>query len=168
MKDKVSPAVLRALLSYDPLTGILTWLPRPRSMFSTQRSFSTWNARYAGTVAGRDCHGYVVVMVLGRNYFAHQIAWAMHYDAWPRSEKGKWGIEHDNRVRNDNRIANLRNIPQAQQSLNRSGTKGYSYRPTNGTWVAYCDGTYVYGLKTEAEARDKRAELLRKRGFMST
>lgn len=167
MNARVSPAELRALLHYDPLTSILTWLPRPRTLFPTQRAFSTWNARYAGKPAGRDCNGYIAISVLGRTYFAHQIAWAMHYDEWPRSEKGKWGIEHDNRVRSDNRIANLRNIPQSQQGLNRSNVKGYSYRKTKKCWVAYCDGRFVYGLKTEAEAREKRAELLRKRGSNS-
>jgi len=50
-RDLPTPERLRQLLRYEPETGLLFWLARPREMFSTQRAFSTWNARFAGQQA---------------------------------------------------------------------------------------------------------------------
>lgn len=45
-------AFLRECLSYDPLTGMLTWRKRPRHHFPSEPAHGTWNTRWAGRPAG--------------------------------------------------------------------------------------------------------------------
>jgi len=60
---------------------------------------------------------------------AHRLAWYLHYGILP-SEK----IDHDNRVRCDNRIDNLRDITMHKNSFNRDA-KGY-HKTKNGRFRA--------------------------------
>lgn len=94
---------LSRVLEYNPESGDLTWLPRLRDEFDSQRAFSTWNSRYAGKPAGTmNNSGYLVVMMrpFGR-FRAHRIAWKIINGTEPDQ------IDHANGVRNDNRIVNL-------------------------------------------------------------
>ena len=67
----------------------------------------------------------------GRRYLAHRLAWFYVYGEWPRK-----GLDHINRDRLDNRIANLREADHAQNvqnrgpmSNNKSGFKGVFFNP---------------------------------------
>jgi hypothetical protein len=84
---------LREVLSYDPATGDFTRrTPRP-------------GAR-AGDKAGhlhRAGAGYVYIMVDHRSYLAHRLAWLYVHGVWPDGL-----LDHINRDKSDNRIANLR------------------------------------------------------------
>jgi hypothetical protein len=148
MSDLV--AGVRALLDYDPATGMLTWRRRPGA-------YKGWNERYVGTTAGtRDTHGYLRVSIHGRQYAAHRLVWAHVHGEWPSGQ-----IDHKNGVRDDNRIANLRvatgsqnqqNIPPRRGSA--SGIKGVSRN--GGRWQAHIrtPGRRIYlGMfKTPEEA----------------
>jgi len=104
----------RELLDYDPETGVFKWRFRPRSTFKSERAWATWNTRFSGSAAGHhDNKGYISIRVLGRLYRAHRLAWLYTYGVWPDIE-----IDHINRVKTDNRIANLRNATQSQNSAN--------------------------------------------------
>lgn len=59
-----------------------------------------------GTIAGTSTvHGYRQIRIDGVIYRAHRLAWAYMNGAFPVHE-----IDHRNRIRDDNRIANLRDV----------------------------------------------------------
>lgn len=88
----IEMAEVRGLLHYDPVTGRFTWLTRVRSDIP------------AGSEAGSFCdQGYRVILIGGKAYRAHRLAWLLTHGEWPRGD-----VYHVNRDRSDNRIANLR------------------------------------------------------------
>lgn len=129
------PVTLAILLSYDAQSGVIYWRRRPDHFFPTDSRQSqrqcahNWNRRYAGTRAGSlTTRGYVNIGLEGRLYKAHRIAWCLHYGAWPTRN-----IDHINGSGADNRIANLRDVPQAENCRNSA----MSRRNTSGICGVY-------------------------------
>jgi HNH endonuclease len=118
---------LSQLLDYDSVTGHFIW-----------RMFNT-NSVKAGSKAGRvNITGYSEIMVDGKRYKAHRLAWLYTHGRWPSAL-----IDHINRDRNDNRLCNLReatksenNDNSAVRSDNVSRIKGVSFYSRNGKWRA--------------------------------
>jgi hypothetical protein len=118
---------LRASLSYDPEAGHFEWLTGQRR----------------GQVAGcvDPTTGYCRIVIAGRPYAAHRLAWLYETGEWPADQ-----IDHRNTVRSDNRWANLRAATASQNksncerySNNKSGFKGVSYSGSaykNKPWTA--------------------------------
>ena len=98
---------LHELLAYEPDTGILRWRV-DRGRYG--------NRLKAGTVAGsRDrTRGYIQVRVDDRLLLGHRVAWAMQYGRWPKE------VDHINRDKSDNRLANLRETTRSHNNANRS------------------------------------------------
>lgn len=133
--EKPLPTVaeLRNAMSYDPDTGVLTWKPRldkPKH----------WNTRYAGQPALHCLHddGYRKGRLNRKLLRAHRVAWAIHHGHWPEHH-----IDHVNGNRTDNRIANLRDVPRAENqknmrkpSDNTSGRIGVWWHTQNAKWIA--------------------------------
>lgn len=101
-----------SLLSYDQLSGELTWLVRRGPCM-------------AGDIAGyieRD--QYCRVWLGGRNRGAHRIAWLLTTKEWPRHE-----IDHKDGCRSNNRLANLRPATPSENKRNvcisKRNTTGY-------------------------------------------
>jgi hypothetical protein len=110
-------AEIKALLHYDPETGIFTWaiaLP----------------TRKIGARAGRDSsNGYRSIKIGGRMFLEHRLAWVYMTGVLPPHQ-----IDHINGQRRDNRWANLRAASSSQNMQNQRGVKGaYSHKPS-GTW----------------------------------
>jgi hypothetical protein len=113
-REEVTPEYVKECFKYNPKTGVLTWKARPKSHFPTERGWHIFHASYAGKVTGcKDYKGYLVVLIGGRPYFAHRIVWAIMKGVWP-SEM----IDHINGVRDDNRLANLREASRGQNISN--------------------------------------------------
>ena len=94
------------LFVYDPETGEL----RNRVDRSSRAQ--------AGTLAGwRDAGGYFSVLVRGKYYRVHRVAWLMTHGVWPAAQ-----IDHVNGVRDDNRMANLRESTNSENLCNRGST----------------------------------------------
>lgn len=147
---------LQALLQYDPLTGHFYWR-------STRRGRALKGV-VAGTIIAQ---GYVKITCLGRKFLAHRLAWLFVYGRWPSHQ-----IDHVNRVKTDNRIANLREATNAQNHHNmpvrrdnRAGVTGVCWNARNRNWRAYivCEGKQVflggYATKEEAVAARRAAAL---------
>ena len=95
---------LRSVLHYDQETGIFTW------------KVSTSNSVKVGDVAGSpNGHGYQLIQLQSRKHKAHRLAWLYIHGSWPKDQ-----LDHVNRIRTDNRIANLRDVSHKQNNQNRS------------------------------------------------
>jgi hypothetical protein len=71
--------------------------------------------RKAGAEAGsKNSQGYWQVKVMGQNFLAHRVVWALTHGAWPEI-----GLDHRNRIETDNRPSNLRLATTAINSQNR-------------------------------------------------
>ncbi len=92
-KDWLTVEEARSRLHYDPLTGRLTW----KKCRNTKRIGCEARAL--------DAAGYVQVNIAGTLVKGHRLAWFIHFGVWPSG-----AIDHINGVRNDNRIANLREV----------------------------------------------------------
>lgn len=125
---KIIPDSVRDVLRYDPVTGSLHWL------------IASTNGKCApGTIAGSlDRQGYGRVKVGGVHYASHRLAWFLHYGEQPPDL-----IDHIDRSRSNNRIANLRAATVSQNSRNsnhRSGSQlqlGQGYRAVGDKFRAH-------------------------------
>lgn len=100
---------LKSILRYEPETG--HWYR------VVARSNQPAGAR-AGAVGPK---GYNVVKVNGVNYRAGRLAWFYMTGEWP-----KYQIDHENRVNNDDRWDNLRDLTNQENSKNRTYKAGAS------------------------------------------
>jgi len=107
------------LLDYDLNTGKFTWKVKTSS-----------NAMPGYEAGWFDKDGYRCITILGKKLKAHRLAWWWVHGFWP--EKGVL-VDHANRNKSDNRIANLRLATPSQSAMNRgaqsnskSGHKGVS------------------------------------------
>ena len=150
-----SPSDLLELLSYDPDTGELHWKKRDEKWFSDGRhsrshNAAAWNARYSGKRAFTSLNtgGYFQGELFHRATLAHRVAWAIFYGEWPSDE-----LDHINRDRRDNRVANLRlanrSINCRNQTLTptETGVVGVNKRRGRKRWHAHIgDGHQLKSL----------------------
>ena len=138
--DHPTPQVLRELLRYEPETGKLFWLPRPRNMFRCDKDFRQWNAKNANREAltADTGRGYRRGRVLFQSVRAHRAIWAMQTGQWPEDV-----IDHINGNGMDNRWANLRAASKSQNSHNarrrtdnKTGVKGVTKIANAQKWRA--------------------------------
>lgn len=92
---------LRKALVYDGETGHFTRLGDARTSASG----------FAGTI---NNNGYRLIRVGKHRHRAHRLAWLYVHGEWPTGE-----IDHLNGVRDDNRIANLRDVSNLINQQNR-------------------------------------------------
>lgn len=148
-------ARLREVLHYDPDTGAFTW--------KLKTALGIQVGSEAGTLNNR---GYRIVRLNGKGYSAHRLAWLYVNGVWPENQ-----IDHINRTRNDNRIANLREASCAEnlqntvaRSTNTSGHKGIHWLKQRQRWVAHITHQYsqiylgLFADINDAVAARKKAE----------
>lgn len=83
-------------ISYNPESGLFLVKSSGRRAFAT-----------------RHREGYLAGRFMGVLFLAHRVAWAMHHKRWPKRQ-----IDHINGVRDDNRIANLRDVSHIENHRN--------------------------------------------------
>lgn len=163
--NSITPSLLPLLMRYEPETGKLFWLQRPRAFFKSEREWKRWNTRYAGKEAFTpNSSGYLDGMIFRQMYRAHQVAWALHHGNWPEEN-----IDHINGDRADNRIDNLRLASFKENArntklrrTNKSGCVGVL--PLRRRWRAYIYAENeqrhigVFDTYEEAVAARKEAE----------
>lgn len=135
--------IVRELLDYDPLTGILTWKRRDQKWFSREADWKRWNTVFAGKEA-LPCSGpggYKTGAILNKSQYAHRIAF-LHYHGYMPPE-----VDHLNGDTLDNRIANLRGTTRAENArnskrsaANMSGFSGVGFARNKWRARAHKDG----------------------------
>lgn len=123
MKTKPLPehSVLLSLLDYDPDTGILTWKPREDVR---------WNKRYAGRQAF-SCvsRGYHTGTIFGVHYKAARVIWKLVHGSDPEV------LDHIDGDKTNNRLSNLRNVTQSDNTKNRANYKNNTSGYPGVSWV---------------------------------
>jgi hypothetical protein len=92
---------LKELLHYEPETGWFTW--------RVNNSVSKVGER-AGGLHG---FGYRTIGLDYNKYLEHQLAWLYMTGEWPTFE-----VDHENKIRNDNRWINLRDFTKSENGHN--------------------------------------------------
>jgi hypothetical protein len=159
------PEEIKQALSYDPKTGLFTWLVRRNGSRSGEimpGSVAGWVRRVDGyrVIGFTDDHG------VFRQFKAHRLAF------WFMTGEMPDEVDHDDRNRDNNRWANLRaatssmnNHNSTHRKDNTSGTRGVSWDAEKGMWRAYVNldrkRTWLGRFATikEATAARREAEL---------
>lgn len=168
-----SPELLRQLLAYDPSSGNLVWRERKPHHFKNPLYHAFWNRKNAGNRADylaldrRRERNWMEVLILDKKYRAHRVIWAIHYGVWPEHQ-----IDHINGDCADNRISNLRDVPDIVNKhnmpltrRNRSGVIGVFFTNEPGRskpWIARIrvNGKTIHigAFKTKDEAAKARMD----------
>jgi hypothetical protein len=109
----------RRELAYDPETGVFVWRVSKRGPVRA--------GDRAGTIGPE---GYRAIKVNQRKYRASRLAWAMHYGEQPADE-----VDHENGIRDDDRIKNLRPATRGQNAENVVGL-GVRFEAKRRKWLA--------------------------------
>lgn len=111
--------------------------------------------------------GYRMIKFSGKGIPAHRVAWKLFHGEWPKDQ-----IDHINGIKDDNRLCNLRESSQVENTRNRklyknntTGFKGVLLQPDKVKFYAkVCKGGrnfYSYGhtsAKSAAKAYDELAK----------
>lgn len=139
---------VRSLLSYDPETGLLTWMVNRRGRYGRV-------GEKAGTI---NSNGSLSIGINGKMYYAHRLAWLIMTGEWPPEQ-----IDHKRLDPQDNRWESIRSAThsdnlfnQRVSKANKCGIKGVHKRTDCNRWTAFIAKnrkTYYLGLfKTAEEA----------------
>ncbi len=116
--DDLTAAECLDYLRYDAETGRLIWTKRAARCV------------IVGTEAGGlHADGYRYVQFRKRLRLVHRLIWLIYYGEWPTTL-----IDHINRIRDDNRIANLRLGSYVLNSRNTSSRRGSSSQFVGVCW----------------------------------
>lgn len=133
-------ALVRECFDYDPESGVFIWRDRPVTSFLSARAAKAHQTNHVGKQAfiSRDKDGYAWCQVRMRGRIVrmsgHFAAFVYVTGRLPSEQ-----IDHRNRVRDDNRFANIREATSLGNARNRVVTKGKyltGARPSGRRWQA--------------------------------
>ena len=143
------------LLDYDPLTGLFVW------------KVHRCGKAKVGSIAGTIVKGYVLITVDGVRYQAHRLAWFWMTGEWPARI-----LDHEDRVRSNNKWSNIRGASYSQNrqnsgvmSNNTSGVKDVHWHSSKQRWRALITVNYRdvwlgnFRKKEDAIAARRAAEM---------
>jgi hypothetical protein len=173
-REAISVETLKALVSYDAKTNRFFWKERPAHLFASRRIAKVWNTRFAGKEAFKSKmqKGYYYARIWTRCYLKHRAIWAFVHGKWPVHN-----IDHINGDPSDNRIENLRDVPQTHNMRNTtlsrrntSGAVGVRWYARKRRWTAAIKVNrkhhHLGSFLTFAEALDARKAAERQHGFL--
>lgn len=132
---------LKQCVSYDPKSGVFTWLKRPLSHFKSERSCNSWNSNHAGKVVrgSKNSTGYTQVSISKKLYCAHVLAWI-----YIHGSTGGLQIDHVDGDKDNIAISNLRAVTEKENhknlpkyKTNNSGCVGVNFHKRNNKYRAY-------------------------------
>ena len=121
---------MKLRLEYDPETGLFRAAKGSRQ-----------GGNFGGQPGYKNPKGYHVLSVYGKAYKAHRLAWFYVYGVWPEGQ-----IDHINGNRTDNRICNLRDVPQGVNMQNQRKAMRHSKSGLLGVTTTR-KGTFVSAIK---------------------
>jgi hypothetical protein len=124
------------MLTHDQAVAYFTYTTDGRLLWAEKIANKVVIGREAGHM---NDSGYRCIRVGGRIYRSHRIIWLIHKGAWPSGE-----IDHINGIRLDNRIENLRDVTDRENSQNikrchrdcASGLLGAYLNKETGRWYS--------------------------------
>lgn len=124
----IDQETVKKLFHYDAESGMLLW------RYGNGRNVKPWQEAKAP-----NGQGYYTVKINGTSYRVHRLIWLYVHGNFPDKY-----IDHKNRVRNDNRLCNLRDVnttDNAQNislpSHNKSGHIGVSWIKSHNCWTVF-------------------------------
>lgn len=134
---KPTPSVERLiyLFNFDLDKGIIYYKERPKTYFKDLRAYKAYNTRFLGKQAGslQKSVGYREIRIDGELFREHRVLWKVAYGKDADSL-----IDHINGIKEDNRLTNLREGTNQENSANKTPSrnhtsyKGVTYR--KGKW----------------------------------
>jgi hypothetical protein len=129
-------------VSYDPITGKFIWL-------------KNYSSRRAGTFAGtKKKDGGIYIHIKGNSYQAARLAWVLVHGSIYEGIQ----IDHINRIRDDNRLCNLRlataseNMRNRRTSLGEKTARHYTQNKS-GSFQVQIRGKYIGCVDTVEKAK---------------
>jgi len=135
-KPMLTQEYVKSLFDYDPKTGIFLW--------KIQKSKNCKVGTEAGT---KHKLGYRILRIDWIEYKAHRIAWLYVYGHMPQKY-----IDHKNRIRDDNRICNLREVTYSENCQNITIPK---HNSTGCVGVYFNKKTKKYGASIKINKKNK-------------
>lgn len=126
---------LLKVVSYNSETGIFIWLEP-----------TTKRVKRGDVVGSNHRMGYSETQIFGNRVLIHRLAWFYFYGSWPEGV-----IDHINGDKKDNRIANLRDVCQVVNGMNRtslnknnkSGVRGVVFHKKAKKYMAKVQEKYL-------------------------
>ena len=126
--EMIDQETVKKLFYYDAESGMLIW------RFGNGRNVKPWQE-----VKAKNVHGYYTAKIHGKSYLAHRLAWLYVHGSFPNKY-----IDHKNRIRNDNRLCNLRDVNTTDNAQNislpnhnTSGQIGVSWIKSHNCWTVF-------------------------------
>ncbi len=154
-REDLTADLARHIFDYDLATGVFRWRVKPARRIR------------AGSVAGNEKEGRVILKINGIPFRAHRVAWLYVTGSWPEFE-----IDHIDTNSLNNAFGNLRDVSRAvnQQNLrkalrtNKCGELGVSEKPWGYMARIYANKRQIYlGMfRTSEEAHQAYLDAKRK------
>lgn len=161
----ITPEDVRALVSYDPLTGAMTYKTRQPGKYGDARAIKIFNTLYAGKSLTKIkyANGVFYSTVWGVRMPSLRVAWMLDQGTVPDEVVPRDGDQSNTAASNlqnvSTRHRNRRNntIP----SNNTSGYRGVHWCNTYNLWIAQIDGKFLgrFAKKESAVAARRAAEI---------
>lgn len=161
-KEDLTQELLKSVLTYDPDTGHLVWCSKSHSKRIVLGSRAGYRV---------NSTGYRAINLFGTLYPEHVLIWFYCKGEWPKGQ-----IDHDDHVRDNNRIGNLFDVTFLENMRNRkarndtiTGHQGVWYNKRRNRYVAEItmDGKKVYqkSFTSASAAVEARRIKLNELGF---
>lgn len=148
--------ILKETVEYNEETGIF-------------KAKITRGIAYKGKILGSKTNGYLEIVLFGKKYKAHRLAWLYVFGEWPKEQ-----IDHIDHIRDHNWIKNLREVSHSENGKNQqlrtnntSGVTGITNRKGKFYSRITVDGVekHLGVCDTIEEAEQSRINAKKKFGF---
>ena len=149
MMNELTQSELKELILYDQESGEFVW----------EKCIGR-RAKMGDVCGSTNCYGYRVITIYSKRYKAHRLAWLYVYGELPKQH-----IDHINRVTDDNRISNLREVSRSEnmrnckmRENNISGITGIWWNKDTKKWRAYIGNKLIGRFDNIEEAKKARID----------